>query len=61
MRTSRRKGIQRIAEMPELRSRVALRAYQIFERRGHSHGRDLDDWIRAEQEILCEQLDADLV
>jgi hypothetical protein len=56
----RRKANRENLEIPELRSRVALRAYQLFERRGHTHGRDLDDWFRAEREILCEQLDADL-
>lgn len=31
---------------------VARRAYQMFESRGRVHGRDLDDWHRAEAEIL---------
>jgi hypothetical protein len=46
-------------EIPELHNRVALRAYQFFEDRGRIHGHDLDDWFRAEQEILSEQIDAD--
>jgi hypothetical protein len=60
MRTLRRKRNLEISKTPEMRSRVAHRAYQLFERRGRDHGRDMDDWFRAEQEILCEQLDADL-
>jgi hypothetical protein len=61
MRTLRRKRNLEISQIPEWRSRVAQRAYQIFQRRGCDHGRDMDDWIRAEKEILCEQLDAELV
>ena len=60
MRKSRSKGNPEITEIPELHSRVELRAYQLFEKRGHAHGRDLDDWFRAEREILGEQIDADL-
>ena len=30
---------------------VAIRAYEIFERRGREPGRDVDDWLRAEQEL----------
>jgi len=31
---------------------VAQRAYEIFERNGRIFGRDLDDWFRAEMELL---------
>jgi hypothetical protein len=47
-------------EMPELHGLVALRAYQLFEKRGRAHGRDWDDWFRAEREILGGKTDADL-
>ncbi len=30
---------------------VALRAYEIFINRGGEHGRDVQDWVRAEQEL----------
>lgn len=30
---------------------IALRAYELFERRGREHGRDLDDWLQAEREL----------
>jgi len=30
---------------------TARRAYDIFERRGHEHGRDLEDWLQAEREL----------
>lgn len=31
---------------------IARRAYEIFESNGRAFGRDLDDWIRAEKELL---------
>ena len=34
----------------QLRELISQRAYQLFEARGHRHGHDLDDWLRAEQE-----------
>jgi DUF2934 family protein len=33
------------------RDAIAHRAYEIYKQRGGSHGRDLDDWLRAEHEI----------
>jgi len=35
-----------------LQERIQLRAYELFEARGREHGHDLDDWLRAEAEIL---------
>ena len=48
-----------IAQMDEtslatLYQKVAIRAYEYFEQRGGQHGWDLEDWIRAEREILAE-------
>jgi HSP20 family protein len=31
---------------------VARRAYELFEGRGRQHGNDLEDWLRAESELL---------
>jgi len=31
---------------------IARRAFQIFQERGHAHGSDLDDWLRAENELF---------
>lgn len=31
---------------------ISHRAHHLFERRGHTHGRDLDDWLQAESELL---------
>jgi hypothetical protein len=30
---------------------VAVRAYELFQERGREPGRDVDDWLRAEQEL----------
>lgn len=32
--------------------RIAERAYHTFEARSHEHGSDLEDWLRAEAELL---------
>src|SRR5882762_1080578 len=54
-RTPRSKNNREIIEIAELHGRVALRAYQLFESRGRVHGRDWEDWFRAEKEILSGQ------
>lgn len=33
-------------------SEIAPRAYKLFERRGRDHGRDVDDWLQAERELM---------
>jgi hypothetical protein len=42
-----------------LHRRIALRAYQLYEDRGRTHGHDLDDWLTAEQEVLGASMGAD--
>ena len=37
-----------------LNKRIASRAYELFERRGKAHGHDVDDWLKAENEVLWE-------
>jgi len=36
----------------DLQQRIAARAYELYEGRGCGHGYALDDWIRAEREVL---------
>jgi hypothetical protein len=31
--------------------RIAVRAYELYERRGGEHGRELADWLEAERQI----------
>jgi hypothetical protein len=39
---------------PETRRQIAVKAYELFEKRGCSHGRDFDDWLDAEKLVLSE-------
>ena len=41
--------------MTPTHAEIARRAYEIFEARGRQHGRDLDDWLRAEREFRSAQ------
>jgi hypothetical protein len=45
---------QSILTDDDIREKVALRAYEIYEDRGGQHGRDIDDWLQAEDEVLAE-------
>jgi hypothetical protein len=31
--------------------RIARRAYELYEQRGRQEGRDLEDWLKAEQQM----------
>lgn len=35
-----------------MKEAIARRAYELFERRGYTHGHDVDDWLQAESEFL---------
>jgi len=32
---------------------IARRAFEIYEQRGAGHGRDWEDWLQAEREVLA--------
>jgi len=49
--TTGRRGGQRAPKSPA-ENDIAARAYQLFVERGGEHGRDLDDWLLAKQELL---------
>jgi hypothetical protein len=38
--------------MEMLERKIRLRARQLYEERGRVEGRDLEDWVRAESEVL---------
>jgi hypothetical protein len=38
---------------------IARRAYELYERRGGGHGRDVDDWLEAERELKPRRRKAD--
>ena len=43
-----------------LKQRIARRAYQLYLARGGAPGNDLDDWLRAEMDVLGQSLAAPL-
>ena len=40
---------------PETYEAVRARAYELYLERGGEHGRDVEDWSRAEEEIVRSQ------
>ena len=50
LRMINREARRRLAELTE--DIIRVRAYRFFEERGCEHGHDLEDWLRAEAEIL---------
>ena len=46
-------GSKRVAilEPPSVEDKIRQRAYELFEARGGAEGHELDDWLRAEEEI----------
>ena len=43
-------GISELQEF-ELEYQIRLRAYELYEKRGREDGHQLDDWLRAKEEI----------
>ena len=37
--------------------RIRRRAYEIYEQRGRQDGLEVEDWLRAEQEVSSERVD----
>ncbi len=45
---------ERSGMTPTLHDQIAQRAYALYERRGRLDGFDLQDWLKAEWEVLTE-------
>jgi len=45
----------------EIQQRIAAKAYERYETRSSSHGRDLEDWLEAERLVLSEIKSAGLL
>lgn len=43
---------------PVSEDEIRLRAYALYESRGHEDGHDLDDWLEAERSLRNERLAA---
>ena len=39
----------------ELEHQIRLRAHELYEARGRVHGYELEDWLRAEEEIAVKK------
>lgn len=46
------------AEPPRIEEEIRERAYELFEARGGQDGYELEDWLRAEEEITGRKSDA---
>lgn len=53
-RAVRSAGEYQVLDAPS-HDEIAVRAFEVFQRRGEQHGRDLDDWLQAERELLIER------
>lgn len=40
-----------VTRKPELEQKIRQRAYELYEERGRQDGHELDNWLRAEEEI----------
>jgi len=47
-----RKTFSVLDEVNDIQERITQRAYEIFERNGAVFGRELDNWLEAEEELL---------
>ena len=51
---------QRPVELTDdIRGRIALKAYELYEQRGREGDREMDDWLEAEQIVMTEIRRAD--
>jgi Protein of unknown function (DUF2934) len=54
-------SVARITSTPVLavneEEKIRFRAYELFQQRGCQHGRDLDDWLQAEAELLHRKME----
>jgi hypothetical protein len=49
------RGDQATHELRPSDDEIAVRAYDLYRRRGATDGRDRDDWLRAEAELIDER------
>ena len=44
------------SEPQEHEQQIRLRAHELYEERGRDDGHELDDWLRAEEEIAAKKI-----
>ena len=42
----------------EVQEKIRLRAYELYEQRGRGEGQDVEDWLKAESEVVAEPVAA---
>ena len=45
---------EELLKTDSVREMIALRAYRLYELRGYQDGFDVEDWLRAEQEVVSQ-------
>jgi hypothetical protein len=45
-------GVVQVSAAPGLENKIRERAYQLYDARGREPGKDKQDWLQAEHEIL---------
>jgi len=53
-KTSKKLKAERKISADEFIARVRMKAYELYEKRGCTHGKDLDDWLEAERIVKKE-------
>jgi DUF2934 family protein len=53
-----KKSPARTSETNDLESRIRLRAFALYQDRGGEEGHDVEDWLRAEEELLKKKVRA---
>lgn len=42
----------------EVLQKIRLRAYELYEQRGREDGQDVEDWLKAESEVIAKRVAA---
>lgn len=53
-KTNKKSKTERKITADEFIARVRMKAYELYEKRGYTHGKDLDDWLEAERIVKKE-------
>ncbi len=53
---TKRPPLKTVSEPEQLQDQIRERAYELYESRGREDGHDLEDWLRAEEEIAREKV-----
>ena len=50
----KKSGVEKQISADEFIARVRMKAYEMYEKRGYTHGKDLNDWLEAERIVKKE-------